>query len=97
MRGLGQSSGFTMELLNTGGLSREAFRAARDKLLAAARGDPLLNSVRSNTLDDTPTLQVDIDQEKVGALGLSQARCGLPRCRRPGAATTSTTSSTAAA
>jgi multidrug efflux pump len=72
VRGLGQSSGFTMELLNTGGLSREEFRAARDKLLAAARGDPLLNSVRSNALDDTPTLHVDIDQEKVGALGLAQ-------------------------
>jgi multidrug efflux pump len=72
VRGLGQSSGFTLELLNTGGLSREEFRAARDRLLAAARGDPLLNSVRSNTLDDTPTLHVDIDQEKVGALGLAQ-------------------------
>jgi len=29
--------------------------------------------VRSNTLEDTPTINVDIDQEKVGALGLSQA------------------------
>jgi multidrug efflux pump len=72
VRGLGQSSGFTMELLNTGGLSREAFRAARDKLLADARGDALLDNVRSNALDDNPTLHVDIDQEKVGALGLAQ-------------------------
>ena len=73
VRGLGQSSGFTMELLNTGGLSREAFKAVRDRLLAAARNDPALNSVRSNTLDDTPTLHVEIDQEKVGALGIAQA------------------------
>ncbi|HTQ35652.1 MAG TPA: efflux RND transporter permease subunit [Steroidobacteraceae bacterium] len=72
VRGLGQSSGFTMELLNSGGLTREQFRAARDRLLAAARKDPALTSVRSNTLEDTPTLHVDIDQEKVGALGLSQ-------------------------
>jgi multidrug efflux pump len=72
VRGLGQSSGFTMELLNTGGLSREQFRTARDKLLAAARKEPALTSVRSNTLDDAPTLSVDIDQEKVGALGLTQ-------------------------
>jgi len=72
VRGLGQSSGFTMELLNSGGLTREQFRAARDQLLAAARADPALTSVRSNTLEDTPTLQVNIDQEKVGALGLSQ-------------------------
>jgi len=73
VRGLGQSSGFTMELLNTGGLSREAFKAARDKLLSAARAEASLNSVRSNTLDDTPTLQVEIDQEKVGALGIAQS------------------------
>ncbi|HEV7633498.1 MAG TPA: efflux RND transporter permease subunit, partial [Steroidobacteraceae bacterium] len=73
VRGLGQSSGFTMELLNTGGLTRDEFRAARDKLLAAARNDPLLTAVRFNALDDTPTLHIDIDQEKVGALGLSQA------------------------
>ena len=72
VRGLGQSSGFTMQLLNNGGLSREAFKAARDKLLAAARNEPSLSSVRSNTLDDTPTLHVEIDQEKVGALGISQ-------------------------
>ena len=72
VRGLGNSSGFTMELLNTGGLDRAQFKAARDKLLAGARGDPVLTSVRSNTLEDTPTLSVNIDQEKVGALGVSQ-------------------------
>jgi len=72
VRGLGQSSGFTMQLLNTGGLTRAEFKAARDKLLAAARADPALTSVRSNTLEDTPTLNVDIDQEKIGALGLTQ-------------------------
>jgi multidrug efflux pump len=72
VRGLGQSSGFTMQLLNAGGLSREEFKNARDSLLASARGDPALTNVRTNTLDDTPTLNVDIDQEKVGALGLTQ-------------------------
>ncbi|HEY4214616.1 MAG TPA: efflux RND transporter permease subunit [Steroidobacteraceae bacterium] len=72
VRGLGNSSGFTMELLNTGGLDRAQFKAARDKLLAGARGDPILTSVRSNTLEDPPTLSVNIDQEKVGALGVSQ-------------------------
>ncbi|HTU67604.1 MAG TPA: efflux RND transporter permease subunit [Steroidobacteraceae bacterium] len=72
VRGLGQSSGFTMELLNSGNLSRAEFKAARDKLLAAARGDDTLTNVRVNVLEDTPTLSVDIDQEKVGALGLAQ-------------------------
>jgi multidrug efflux pump len=73
VRGLGQSSGFTVELLNTGGLSREDFKARRDQLMAAAAQDPALASVRLNSLEDTPTLQVDVDQEKVGALGLPQA------------------------
>src|SRR6185503_7109274 len=30
VRGLGQASGFTMELQNTGGLSRDAFKAKKD-------------------------------------------------------------------
>jgi multidrug efflux pump len=72
VRGLGQSSGFTIELLNNDELDRTQFKAARDKLLTAARADPMLASVRMNALEDTPTLNVNIDQEKVGALGLAQ-------------------------
>jgi multidrug efflux pump len=72
VRGLGQSSGFTMELLNNGSLDRAQFQAARDQLLAAARSEPAVTAVRSNSLEDAPTLNVQIDQEKVGALGLSQ-------------------------
>jgi multidrug efflux pump len=73
VRGLGQSSGFTLELLNNGSLDRAQFKAARDKLLTAARADPVLTSVRTNSLEDQPTLTVNIDQEKVGALGLTQS------------------------
>ncbi|WP_319025640.1 efflux RND transporter permease subunit [Rhizorhabdus wittichii] len=71
--GLGQSTGFSMELLNTGDLSREEFKQRRDQLLALASADPELANVRLNTLEDTPTLAVDIDSEKVGALGVSQS------------------------
>ena len=39
IRGLGQSTGFTMELQNTSGMSSEQFDAARDRLLAAAAAD----------------------------------------------------------
>ena len=35
IRGLGQSTGFTMEMLNTGSLTPEQFADARDRLLAA--------------------------------------------------------------
>jgi multidrug efflux pump len=72
VRGLGQSAGFTMELLNPTGLSRQAFKAARDRILAAAHADPNLAAVRLSTLEDNPTLEVNEDQSKIGALGLSQ-------------------------
>jgi multidrug efflux pump len=73
VRGLGQSSGFTVELKNTGGLTRDQFRAARDQLLADARADPTLATVRPTDLPDQPTLKVDTDAQKLSVLGLTQA------------------------
>ncbi len=73
IRGLGQSSGFTMELQNTGGLSRAQFVAARERLLRAANADSLLTSVRLSDLPDIATLRVDVDPTKLAALGLTQA------------------------
>jgi len=73
VRGLGQSNGFTLELQNTGGLSRQEFKARRDKLLELARADSELAAVRPSDLDDQPTLKVEIDPLKLAALGLSQA------------------------
>ena len=73
VRGLGQSSGFTIELQNTGGLTREQFRAARDQLLTDARADPDLANVRLSDLPDQPTLKVDVDPQKLAVLGLTQA------------------------
>ena len=71
IRGLGQSSGFTMELLNTGGMPKEKFEEARDKLLAAAAADPKLTSVRLSELPDVASLKVNIDQQRVASLGLT--------------------------
>ena len=73
IRGLGQSNGFTLELLNSGGLSRDAFKAARDQLLAEALADPVLAQVRLTDLEDQPTLKVDLDQAKMQVMGISQA------------------------
>jgi len=73
VRGLGQSSGFTVELLNTTGLPRPAFRAKVDQFLTLARQDPVMTAVRLNVLDDRPTLQIAVDTEKAGALGVNQA------------------------
>jgi len=73
VRGLGSASGFQMEILNTGGLTRTEFSARRDQLLAEARQDPILANVRLNSLADAPALHVDVDTAKAGALGITQA------------------------
>src|SRR6476659_2384404 len=71
IRGLGQSTGFTMEIQNTGGMSEEDFAAARDRLLEMASADPKLTSVRLSELPDVASLKVAIDEQRVAALGLS--------------------------
>jgi multidrug efflux pump len=73
IRGLGQSSGFTMELLNTGGLSKEQFADARDRLLAEASANPKLTSVRLSELPDVASLKVNVDEQRVSTLGLTAA------------------------
>ncbi|WP_210356876.1 multidrug efflux RND transporter permease subunit [Sphingomonas beigongshangi] len=74
VRGLGQSDGFTMELQNISGMSQEKFEAVRDQLLAAANADPTLRSVRLTELPDIATLQVNMDNQKLAALGLTQSQ-----------------------
>ncbi|NUR12885.1 MAG: multidrug efflux RND transporter permease subunit, partial [Bradyrhizobium sp.] len=71
IRGLGQSTGFTMEIQNTGGMSAEQFAAARDKLLGLATANPKLASVRLSELPDVASLKIDINQPRLAALGLS--------------------------
>ncbi|WP_294234817.1 efflux RND transporter permease subunit [uncultured Sphingomonas sp.] len=74
IRGLGQSDGFTMELQNISGMPLEKFEAIRDQLLAKANADPMLASVRLSELPDIATLRVDLDQQKLSALGLTQSQ-----------------------
>jgi multidrug efflux pump len=72
IRGLGQTSGFNMQLQNSSGMSREQFQAARDRLVAEAGNDPLLASVRQSDLPDVANLEIDVDQQRLTALGLNQ-------------------------
>jgi multidrug efflux pump len=72
IRGLGQSSGFTMQFQNRSGMSREQFLAARDRLLAEANSNPKLTSVRISDLPDVATYKIDVNQQKLTALGLNQ-------------------------
>ncbi|MCW1401661.1 multidrug efflux RND transporter permease subunit [Novosphingobium sp. MW5] len=72
VRGLGQSSGFSGELLNSGGLPREEFQKVQQDIVEAARKDPTLANVRLSSLPDQPTLKIDIDSQKLAVLGLTQ-------------------------
>ncbi|MDE1917294.1 MAG: efflux RND transporter permease subunit [Sphingomonadales bacterium] len=73
VRGLGQSTGFTAELQNTGGMSREQFAQVRDQILADARADTQLANVRLTNLPDQPTLRITTDTAKLATLGLTAA------------------------
>ena len=71
IRGLGQSTGFTMEIQNTGQMSEEDFAAARDRLVAVASSNPKLTSVRLSELPDVASLKINIDQQRLASLGLT--------------------------
>ncbi|CAI1622215.1 efflux RND transporter permease subunit [Serratia proteamaculans] len=69
--GFGQSDGFTFELQAKGATTRAQLQVMRDQIIAAAGENSSLSAVRANTLPDTPQLQVEIDNDKLQALGLS--------------------------
>ncbi len=71
VRGLGDSSGFTMQFQNNSGMSREDFAEARDHLIELANASPMLAQVRLGDLPDVPTLKVDIDTQRLSAYGLT--------------------------
>ncbi len=73
VRGLGQSNGFTMQLLNSSGMPAEKFADARDRLLELATADAKLASVRLSDPPESATLKVDIDQARLSALGVNQS------------------------
>ncbi|MBU6267916.1 MAG: efflux RND transporter permease subunit [Sphingomonadales bacterium] len=72
VRGLGQSSGFTAELVNNAAMSRDQFAKVRDDIVAEARADSKLLNVRLSTLPDQPTLKITTDTPKLAVLGLNQ-------------------------
>ena len=70
---LGNANGFDFKLQDRGGVGHEKLMAARNQLLGMASQNPnfMPRSVRPNGMDDTPEFKVDVDWERVGALGLS--------------------------
>ncbi|WP_304164059.1 efflux RND transporter permease subunit [Lonsdalea britannica] len=71
VQGMGQTSGFTFELLADGSTERAKLMELRSQLLKQAGASAELKSVRANDLPQMPQLQVDIDNSKAVALGLT--------------------------
>src|SRR5579883_2413908 len=71
IRGLGQFAGFDFRLEDRAGLGHEALVAARDRLIAEAAKDKRLRDVRTNGLEDAPTLEMKVDRVQAQSMGLS--------------------------
>jgi hydrophobe/amphiphile efflux-1 (HAE1) family protein len=70
---LGNASGFDLMLQDRANLGHDALMQARNQLLGALMKEPGLVAVRPNGMEDTPEFRLDIDEHKVGTLGLSMA------------------------
>jgi multidrug efflux pump len=68
---LGTAAGFSFFLRDGIGQGHPALLEAQDRLLALAEASPILAGMRANGLSDMPSLQVNVDAERVAALGLS--------------------------
>ncbi len=73
VRELGNANGFDFELQDRGGVGHDKFMEARNQILPMAAKNPVLAGVRANGQEDTPQFKLDIDNERLGALGLSLA------------------------
>ncbi|ADU70444.1 efflux RND transporter permease subunit [Pantoea sp. At-9b] len=68
---LGNATGFDLYLQDTGAHSHQQMMDATHQLIDLANKDPRLAQVRMNGLDDEPQYQLEINDEKASALGLS--------------------------
>ncbi|WP_037035184.1 efflux RND transporter permease subunit [Rahnella sp. WP5] len=68
---LGNATGFDFFLQDTNGKGHEALMAARNQFLQMASQDKRLMAVRPNGMEDEPQYQLEIDDERAQALGLS--------------------------
>jgi multidrug efflux pump len=73
IRELGNASGFNLFIQDRTGLGRDALIQARNTMIGEAAKNPILTGVRPNATADTPQYQLDIDNAKAGALGVSVA------------------------
>ena len=70
---LGNASGFDLQLQDRGNVGHAVLLAARNQLLGAAANENGLVGVRPNGQEDTPQLDLAIDDKRAGVLGLTLA------------------------
>lgn len=71
IQGLGNSNGFDFYLQDVNGAGHAKLIETRNMLLGAAGQSKLIANTRPNGQEDEPQYQIEIDQEKASALGLS--------------------------
>ncbi|QDC10754.1 efflux RND transporter permease subunit [Oceanicola sp. D3] len=69
--GLGNTSGFSMYLVDYANNGTEALRAAASQLETAAEADPRFASTRASGIESEAVLRIDIDQQKAESFGVS--------------------------
>lgn len=73
IRELGNALGFNLFIQDRTGQGRDALLQARNSMIAEAAKNPILTGVRPNAQADTLQYQLDIDNAKAGALGVTVA------------------------
>jgi multidrug efflux pump len=68
---LGNANGFDLELQDRAGIGHDRLMAARNQFLGMGAQSPILTAVRPNGLEDAPQYKIQIDREKLSALGLT--------------------------
>ncbi|MBT00451.1 MAG: hydrophobe/amphiphile efflux-1 family RND transporter [Oceanospirillaceae bacterium] len=68
---LGTASGFDLMLQDRGNIGHDALLAARNQMLGMSAQDPRVTGVRPNGMEDVPIFRIDLDYEKIKAMGIN--------------------------
>ncbi|WP_313606211.1 efflux RND transporter permease subunit [Rhizobium sp.] len=73
IQGLGNSSGFSAYLVDSGNNGNDALTQVSQQLISESATNPLISSLRSNNQRSETQLKILLDQEKLGAMGVDLA------------------------
>lgn len=73
IQGLGNSSGFSMYVVDSGNNGNDALTRVSQQLIQESATNPYISSLRSNSQRSETQLKILLDQEKLGAMGVDLA------------------------